>query len=131
MSSGERPIGAAKGKQSDRPCANPPPPPRPLVHARAASKEKSGGVSGTQKFVYQNWPDQIFPTLNFVLPPRRPLWSGGGGGPGGCRPPPPPMSHGVRPFQYVPGHRAQGVRLGGHVRPYSPEPSPSQHHKGT
>ena len=25
------------------------------------------GRSGTQKFVYQKWPDQIFPVVNFVF----------------------------------------------------------------
>ena len=39
-----------------------------------------GGASGTQKFVYQKWPDKIFPIVNFV--------PGGGGGGRGIPSPP-------------------------------------------
>ena len=42
--------------------------------------EVGGGKgSGTQKFVYQKWPDQFFPIVNFVFFPQWSLWSGGGG----------------------------------------------------
>ena len=42
-----------------------------------------GGVSGTRKCVYQEWPDKIFPIAKF---PSFPLWGGGGGL--GVTPPP-------------------------------------------
>ena len=35
------------------------------------------GLSGTQKFVFQKWPDQIFPMAEFVFTLWS-LWSGGG-----------------------------------------------------
>ena len=43
-----------------------------------------GGGFGTEKFVYQKWPDEIFPIANFIFPPTMvpSLW-GGGAGPGG------------------------------------------------
>ena len=41
-----------------------------------------GGRSGTQKFVYQKWPHQIFPTANLVF-----SHDGLGGGGGGWDPP--------------------------------------------
>ena len=49
--------------------------------------EGGQGGSGTQKFVYQNGPDKIFPFVNVVFFPRESLWSGGGspGGGGGGR----------------------------------------------
>ena len=47
---------------------------------------EEGGGSGTQKLVYQKWPDKIFPTVNFVF-------SRGGPGEGT-----PPSSYSVRPF---------------------------------
>ena len=48
-----------------------------------------GGGSGTQKSVYQKWPDKISPTINFrisVFPAMVTLVWRGGGGPGGVRP---------------------------------------------
>ena len=42
----------------------PPPPPR-----RPCASPAGGGGSGTQTFVYQKWPDQIFPTANVVVSP--------------------------------------------------------------
>ena len=36
-----------------------------------------GGGVWAQKFVYQKWPDQIFPMVSFVFFPRSSLWSGG------------------------------------------------------
>ena len=58
-----------------------------------------GGLgSGTPKFVYQKWPDQIFPIVNVVFSHDSPC-SLGGGGQGGT---PPPSSCGVQPFQYFP-----------------------------
>ena len=60
--------------------------------------EGVGGGEGSwiQTFVYQKWPDQIFPTVSFVFSHN------GHPSPGGY-PPPPPSSDGVRPFQYFPG----------------------------
>ena len=44
-------------------------------------KERGGGgASGTQKFVYQKWPDQIFPMVNFCFFPQGSLPLVGGGG---------------------------------------------------
>ena len=51
-----------------------------------------GEGSGTQKFVCQKWPNQIFPTVNFVVS------HDGHFGRGGRVPSPPPSSCGVRPF---------------------------------
>ena len=61
---------------------------------------RGGGGGGGQRFVYQKWPDQIFPTVNSVFSCDGPFgwgqggpagaWEGGGGG----------SSDGVRPFQY-------------------------------
>ena len=50
-------------------------------------EERGGGVSRTQKCVYQKWPDQIFP----IVFSRNGL---GGGDPSSC---------GVRLFYYLPG----------------------------
>ena len=44
-----------------------------------ALEERRGQGSGTQNFVYQKWPDPIFPIVNRFFP-RWSLWSGGGGG---------------------------------------------------
>ena len=44
---------------------------------QSANVERGRG-SGTQKFVYQKWPDRIVPIVNLVFPPRSSLWSGGG-----------------------------------------------------
>ena len=51
---------------------------------------EGGGGSGTQKFVYQKWPDKSFPIANFRFFPLSSLWSGGGGVQGGGYPPPTP-----------------------------------------
>ena len=45
---------------------------------QAQIRREEGGGSGTQKFVCQQWPDQIFLIVNFVFFPRWSLWSGGG-----------------------------------------------------
>ena len=42
--------------------------------------EEGGGGSGTQKFVYQKWPDQIFPMVNFVVSHDGHFGLGPGGG---------------------------------------------------
>ena len=47
--------------------------------------ERGGGGSGTQKFVYQKWPDQIFPTANLVV--SHDGHFGRDGGAGGGAPP--------------------------------------------
>ena len=53
------------------------------------------GGSGTQNFVYQKWPDQIFSIVNFVLSHDGHFGlKGGGGGSRGEYPPPPPMVYG-------------------------------------
>ena len=41
---------------------------------------KREGGSGTQKFVYQKWPDQIFPIVILFFPAMVPLVLGGGEG---------------------------------------------------
>ena len=52
-------------------------------------KRGGGGGSGTQKFVDQKWPDQIFPILNFDSPTLVTLvWGATGGDP------PPPTVYG-------------------------------------
>ena len=38
---------------------------------------------GPKIFVYQKWPDKIFPIVNFVFPCDGPFGLEGGGGPGG------------------------------------------------
>ena len=48
--------------------------------------EKRGRRVGGQKCVYQKWPNQIFPKINFLFFPRWSLCSGGGGGPGRVHP---------------------------------------------
>ena len=54
-----------------------------------------GGGSETQKVLYQKWPNQIFPMVNFRFFPRWSLWSGGGGSRGrGRLLPLPPMVYG-------------------------------------
>ena len=47
----------------------PPPDPRKVL-------EMGGGEVWDPKVVYQKWPNQIFPRVNFVFVPRRSLWSG-------------------------------------------------------
>ena len=56
---------------------------------RAGKYEKGGGGgSGTQKFVYQKWPDQNFPIVNFRFSHDGHFGlGGGGGGPMGGVPP--------------------------------------------
>ena len=59
----------------------------PLVwHCKATTREvldEGGGGSGTQKFVYQKWPNQIFPIVNFGFSYNGHFGLGGGGGGGG------------------------------------------------
>ena len=38
-----------------------------------------GGGPGTQKFVYPQWPNQIFPIVNFIIPHDGHFGRGGGG----------------------------------------------------
>ena len=54
------------------------------VGRRGWGREVLGGWggSGTQKFVYRKWPDQIFPMVNFVFSHDGPFGWGGGGGQG-------------------------------------------------
>ena len=71
-----------------------------------------GGEGGrgfwTQNLVYQKWPDQIFPIVNFVFF-QWPLWSGEGGRGFWGRAPPPPLI-----FNY--SKEALGVGGMGNVR---------------
>ena len=47
-------------------------------------KEGGGGAGGgTQKFVYQKWPDQIVPMVNFLFSHNGHFGFGGGGVQGG------------------------------------------------
>ena len=57
-------------------------PPRDAVEQR-----RGGGGSGTQKFVYQKWPESIIPFVNFNFSHHE-IWirGGGGGDPGGGGP---------------------------------------------
>ena len=59
-------------------------------------KEEGGGGrgSGTQKFVYQKWPNQIFPFVNFVFPHDGHFGLGGGAS---------GSSYGSPPFPCQPG----------------------------
>ena len=50
--------------------------------------EGGGGGSGTQKLVYQKWPDQVFPFIKFVFSHCGHFGLGGGGSTGGGTPPP-------------------------------------------
>ena len=67
------------------------------------------GVWDPKVGVYQQWPHQIFPTLNFVVSRDGPFGSGGGGGPGvsvlGVGRPPGPWPHRLK--------GVQGLRQGG------------------
>ena len=54
-----------------------------------------GGGSGTQKVVDQQWPDQIFPTVNFIFSHDGHCGLEGGGG---ALPPPPPSKSKHRPW---------------------------------
>ena len=52
-----------------------------MVSNRAVlNGEERGGGPGTQKFVYQKWPDKIFPILNFVFSHDGHFGLEGGGG---------------------------------------------------
>ena len=53
------------------------------------------GGQGTQKIVYQKWPDQIFPVVNFVFSHDGHFGLGGGGVVQGGYP---PSTCGVQPF---------------------------------
>ena len=85
-------VGLGRGNHLDELCGflvllPPPPPPG------RASFEQGGGEGGrgfwTQNLVYQKWPDQIFPIVNFVFSHYGPFGLGrGGGGFGGGVPPP-------------------------------------------
>ena len=57
-----------------------------LGPANMRRDEGGGGGSGTQKILYQKWPDQIFPFVNVVLPTTVTLVCSGGvqGGEGGA-----------------------------------------------
>ena len=55
------------------------PPPREYDQAEIRNGGRGGRGSGTQEFVYQKWPNQIFPIVNFVFS-HWSLWSGGGVG---------------------------------------------------
>ena len=58
-----------------------------------------GGGSGTQKFVFHKWPDQIFPMVHFGVSHDGHFGLGGGGVQGGRGgQPPPPSSCGSQPF---------------------------------
>ena len=54
----------------------------------------TGGGSGAQTLVYQKWPDQIFPTVHFVVSHDGPFGLWGGRGSKGEMTPPPPASYG-------------------------------------
>ena len=72
---------------------NPPPPPDqapPTSPTHGGVLERVGGGLGTQTFVYQKWPDQSFPTVNFVFSHDGHFGLGHGGKP--------PSSNGVQPF---------------------------------
>ena len=63
------------------------------VWSRASFEQGGGGEGGrgfwTQNLVYQKWPDQIFPVVNFVFSRDGHFGLGrGGGGFGGGVPPP-------------------------------------------
>ena len=65
--------------------------------------EERGGLSGTQKFVHQKWPNQIFALVNFVFPHCGHYGlEGGGGRPGRGVSPPPPAVYGHSNTSLVP-----------------------------
>ena len=47
-----------------------------------AVRKSGGGVSVTQKFAYQKWPDKIFPTVNSIFSHDGHFGLGGGGAQG-------------------------------------------------
>ena len=50
-----------------------------MVRCKPATiRRRGGGGSGTQKFVYQKWSDQIFPICKFHFFPVTLIWGGGG-----------------------------------------------------
>ena len=60
------------------------PPPSGTHNAAQGCVRRGGRGSATQRFVYQKWPDQIFPIVNFVFSDDGHFGRGrGGGGPGG------------------------------------------------
>ena len=69
-----------------------------------------GGGVGSQQFVYQKWPNQIFPTAKFVFPHDGPFGLGGGG----LGKPPPKLQI----FEGRPGHASH--RHCGAVAPHGP-----------
>ena len=72
----------------------------------AAREVLEGGVrggSGTQKFVYQKWPDKIFPMVHFVFS-HDDHFGLEGGGVQGVVAPPPPMVYGHSNTSLVPAH---------------------------
>ena len=71
LSAPEAPAGVQKSSSESNSSCRDGPPMRP---SRAG-----GGGSGTQKFVYQNWPDQIVPLVDFVFSHDGRFGLGGGG----------------------------------------------------
>ena len=69
--------GAIKAERVFRESAPPPP------GGGDQKGEWGGGWSGTQKFMYQRWPDKMFPIANFVCPHDDPFGLGGRGFRGG------------------------------------------------
>ena len=47
------------------------------LRRRAGHRHTGGTETGTQKLVYQQWPAQIFPMVNFVFPTMVTLVRGG------------------------------------------------------
>ena len=65
-----------------------------VAQSGASFERGGGGGSGTQRFVYQKWPLQIFAVLNFVFAKTVTLVGGGSRGEGGgafIRPDNPPL----------------------------------------
>ena len=100
---------------------------KPLIWARRggggggrASFEHRGGEGGrgfrTQNLVYQKWPDQIFPIVNFVFSHDGHFGLGrGGGGFGGKGSPPPSWFLIIlkKPWEGAPRcHKAEGLVVG-------------------
>ena len=66
------------------------------LKGRVLEGGEGGGWGWDPKFVYQKWPNQIFPTVNFVFPHDGHFDGGGGGGGfqgGGGTPPPAVYGH--------------------------------------
>ena len=90
VSGGYNPVGCGQGRtawvgRADRhpkeAAGEGPPPPPPLNHVL---EERGGGG-----FVFQKWPNQIFPPVNFFFSHDGQFGLGGPGGGGGVTPPPP------------------------------------------